>query len=98
MVQEGLLDEVRTEYSSGRRRATAAMAIGYKELLPWLSGTDTAEACLLRIKQETCRYAKRQGTWFRRNQQIEWIMRDEICSETRIFEMCQKMIAKWDAL
>ena len=98
MVQEGLLDEVRAEFNSGRRRATAAMAIGYKELLPWLSGTDTAEACLLRIKQETCRYAKRQGTWFRRNQQIEWIMRDEICSETRIFEMCQKMIAKWDAL
>ena len=98
MVENGLLDEVREEYSSGRRRATAAMAIGYKELLPWLSGEASAEECLLRVKQETCRYAKRQGTWFRRNQQIEWIARDAVCDETRIFEMCQKMIAKWDAL
>ncbi len=98
MVQEGLLDEVRDEYASGRRRATAAMAIGYKELLPWLRDEDTSEECLLRIKQETCRYAKRQGTWFRRNQQIEWIVRDADCDEERIFEMCQKMIAKWDSL
>ncbi len=98
MVQDGLLDEVRTEYTSGRRRATAAMAIGYKELLPWLRGEDTAEECLARVRQETCRYAKRQGTWFRRNPQIAWIMRDSVCDEARIFEMCQKMIAKWDAL
>ena len=98
MVADGLLDEVRAEYSSGRRRATAAMAIGYKELLPWLSGDASAEECLLRIKQETCRYAKRQGTWFRRNPQIEWIIRDTVCDEARIFEMCQKMIAKWNAL
>ncbi len=98
MVEHGLLHEVREEYSSGRRRATAAMAIGYKELLPWLSGAASAEECLLRVKQETCRYAKRQGTWFRRNQQIEWIARDAVCDETRIFEMCQKMIAKWDSL
>lgn len=98
MVQDGLLGEVREEYTSGRRRATAAMAIGYKELLPWLRGEDTAEECLARVRQETCRYAKRQGTWFRRNPQIAWIMRDSVCDEARIFEMCQKMIAKWDAL
>ena len=98
MVTYGLLDEVRAEYSSGRRRATAAMAIGYKELLPWLAGDASADECLLRVKQETCRYAKRQGTWFRRNQQIEWIVRDAVCDEARIFEMCQKMIAKWDSL
>lgn len=98
MVQDGLLGEVREEYASGRRRATAAMAIGYKELLPWLSGAEPAEEGLARVKQETCRYAKRQGTWFRRNPQIAWIMRDSVCDEARIFEMCQKMIAKWDAL
>ena len=98
MAEQGLLDEVRAEYESGRRRATAAMAIGYKELLPWLAGTDSAEECIARIKQETCRYAKRQGTWFRRNQQITWIMSDENCGGSGNFEMCQKMIAKWNAL
>ena len=91
MLEQGLADEVRAEFDSGRRRATAAMAIGYKELLPWLRGEEPLEEGVLRVKQETCRYAKRQGTWFRRNQQTEWILRDELCSESRIFEMAEKM-------
>ena len=91
MLELGLADEVRAEFDSGRRRATAAMAIGYKELLPWLRGEEPLEDGILRVKQETCRYAKRQGTWFRRNLQTKWIMRDEICSESRIFENVEKM-------
>jgi tRNA dimethylallyltransferase len=91
MLGLGLADEVRAEFDSGRRRATAAMAIGYKELLPWLRGEEPLAEGILRVKQETCRYAKRQGTWFRRNLQTKWIMRDEICSESRIFENVEKM-------
>ena len=94
MLEQGLCTEVRAEYTSGRRRATAAMAIGYKELLPWLEGREPLEDGIFRVKQETCRYAKRQGTWFRRNSQTEWILRDEICSESRIFEMTEKMFQK----
>ena len=91
MLRQGLADEVRTELNSGRRRATAAMAIGYKELLPWLRGEEPLEDGILRVKQETCRYAKRQGTWFRRNPQTRWILRDEICPESRILEFAEKM-------
>ena len=91
MLGLGLADEVRAEFDSGRRRATAAMAIGYKELLPWLRGEEPLAEGVLRVKQETCRYAKRQGTWFRRNLQTQWLMRDEICSESRIFENVEKM-------
>ena len=98
MVERGLLDEVRGEYESGRRRATAAMAIGYKELLPWLAEKAPLEECIARTKQETCRYAKRQGTWFRRNSQTQWIRVGENCSRSGIFEMCQKMIAKWNTV
>lgn len=91
MLELGLAAEVGAEYESGRRRATAAMAIGYKELLPWLRGAEPMEEGILRVKQETCRYAKRQGTWFRRNLQTEWIMRDGICSESRIFAKAEKI-------
>ncbi|HAG14081.1 MAG TPA: tRNA (adenosine(37)-N6)-dimethylallyltransferase MiaA [Ruminococcus sp.] len=98
MVEAGLAAEVREEYESGRRRTTAAMAIGYKELLPWLQNTDTFENAIARIKQETCRYAKRQGTWFRRNQQINWIDFSQNCVKCGNFEISQKMIAKWGAL
>ena len=98
MAESGLAEEVTEEYRSGRRRATAAMAIGYKELLPWLRGEEDFDTGIARIKQETCRYAKRQGTWFRRNAEIKWIIRDEICSDCGIFEISQNMIAKWNGL
>ena len=86
MLEQGLLDEVRAEYESGTRRATAAMAIGYKELIPYLEGEAALESCIQSIKQETCRYAKRQGTWFRRNEQIRWINRDGISESAEILE------------
>lgn len=98
MVARGLLDEVRAEYASGRRRATAAMAIGYKELLPWLTDGAPLDECIARTKQETCRYAKRQGTWFRRNSQTQWILQNGNCDRSGNFEMCQKMIAKWQTV
>ncbi len=94
MLEMGLADEVREEYESGRRRATAAAAIGYKELLPWLQGEASMAECIAKLKQETRRYAKRQGTWFRRNEQINWIYRDDICDNLGIFLKCQKIIAK----
>lgn len=94
MLEMGLAEEVREEYESGRRRATAAAAIGYKELLPWLRGEKTLEHCIAVLKQETCRYAKRQCTWFRRNEQIEWLLHDDICENMGIFQKCQKIIAK----
>ena len=93
MAEQGLVEECRAVYEAGGL-ATCAQAIGYKELLPWLEGREPLEDGLCRVKQETCRYAKRQGTWFRRNSQTEWIMRDEICSESRIFEMTEKMFQK----
>jgi len=94
MLESGLLDEVHDEYLSGRRRATAAAAIGYKELLGWLQGYEQLEEAVARVKQETCRYAKRQGTWFRRNKQTEWIMRDSECAESGFLEIVKKIIAK----
>ncbi|MBQ8920823.1 MAG: tRNA (adenosine(37)-N6)-dimethylallyltransferase MiaA [Oscillospiraceae bacterium] len=94
MLEQGLTDEVRAEFLSGRRRATAAAAIGYKELLPWLLGYVSLPGAIETVKRETCRYAKRQGTWFRRNPQTEWIYRDTVCPECGIFANAKKIIAK----
>ena len=98
MTERGLPAEVRAEYESGSRRATAAMAIGYKELLPWLRGEETLAEGLARVKQETCRYAKRQGTWFRRNAQTKWIMQDAACAKCGNFTEAQKIINFWGGL
>ncbi len=55
----------------------AAQAIGHKELYPALRGEITLCEAAEQLKQSTRRYAKRQLTWFRRNEQIRWIYTDE---------------------
>ena len=56
---------------------TAMQAIGYKELASSLRGECTVEEAASRIKQASRNYAKRQLTWFRRNDKIRWIYPDE---------------------
>ena len=52
-------------------------AIGYKELAAALRGETTLDRAVEQIKQSSRRYAKRQLTWFRRNEAIRWIYMDE---------------------
>ncbi|MGN0590193.1 tRNA (adenosine(37)-N6)-dimethylallyltransferase MiaA [Ruminococcus sp.] len=93
MVQQGLIEEARAAYAAGGM-GTAAAAIGYKELIPYLEGRAELADCIARIKQETRRYAKRQMTWFRKNEQIQWISRTEFDEAEEILLNCKKKIAK----
>lgn len=74
MVADGLVEEARAvlQASSG----TSAQAIGHKELAPYFNSQATLEECLDRLKQQTRRYAKRQLSWFRRNERIHWLYAD----------------------
>lgn len=75
MVSQGLFEEVSQLLRSGvPNRATALQAIGYKEAAQALSGEITQEEAIVRIQQESRRYAKRQLTWFRRNPAIHWLL------------------------
>lgn len=74
MVEEGLLEEVRTLLKSGLPRgATALQAIGYKEFLGVLDGTKTEAEAIAEVKLRSRQYAKRQLTWLRRDPAIHWI-------------------------
>lgn len=66
MLTDGLLEETKQLLDEGvfERSSTAAAAIGYKELLPYLAGNATLEAAVTELKTATRRYAKRQLTWF----------------------------------
>ena len=70
-MENGLLDELKMLLSMGFT-GTARQAIGYKELLPYLEGAVPLEICLDTLKQESRRYAKRQLTWFRRNENLSF--------------------------
>ena len=74
MLETGLVDEVKRLLQSGfRRGVTAPQAIGYKEIVAALDGETTIEEAAERIKTATHRYAKRQRTWFRKDNRIQWI-------------------------
>ena len=80
MLESGLLEEARMLGDKYSR--TASQAIGYKELSLYLKGQETQEEAKEKIKQETRRYAKRQLTWFRRNEKINWFdMQEENAAE-----------------
>ncbi len=66
MFQDGLEEGARCIYSQYGSEIAAFAAIGYKEFLPYFSGSETLEETREKIKQNTRRFAKRQLTWFRR--------------------------------
>ncbi len=94
MVEMGLIEEARQLWQSSPMK-TAANAIGYKELIPYFENEMSLNECIEKIKQETRRYAKRQLTWFRRNDSIEWIITDDFSKKCEIFEKSEKAIAKY---
>ena len=74
MLENGLVREVTALLEQGIPRTNTAMqAIGYKEIVEYLDGYLTIEEAVDKIKQESRRYAKRQLTWFRRNEGAIWL-------------------------
>ena len=72
MMEAGLAGEVRALLDSGvPRRCTAMQAIGYKEMVPVVSGDMAAEDAAAQIKLRSRQYAKRQRTWFRRDERAK---------------------------
>lgn len=76
MLEAGLVEETRRFFAE-HSAATAAQAIGYKELRPWLCGECSKEEAVESLKRETRRFAKRQLSWFRRDGRIMWISADD---------------------
>ncbi|MBQ8416640.1 MAG: tRNA (adenosine(37)-N6)-dimethylallyltransferase MiaA [Clostridia bacterium] len=75
MIANGLAEETLALEQDGvfAANGTAAQAIGYKELLGFLHGEESLDEAKERLKQATRRYAKRQLTWFRAKDYVQWI-------------------------
>jgi len=76
MLAAGWLDEARELYKL--RDCNALNTLGYKEIFEFLQGTMTYGECVGKIKTNTRRYAKRQMTWFRKDQDIHWFSPDDV--------------------
>ena len=74
MMEKGLVEEVSELIKMGiDTEATSMQAIGYKEIIEYLDGKTSLSDAVDKIKRESRRYAKRQLTWFKRNEKIHWI-------------------------
>ena len=73
MLENGLVDEVKSLINKYKELPTAIQGLGYKEVILYLKKEITYEEMVEKIKQETRHYAKRQLTWFRKNKEIIWI-------------------------
>lgn len=79
MLADGLVDEVHHLLDAGFRDGiTAPQAIGYKEIVSALEGDISLDEAVESIKTATCRYAKRQRTWFRKDKRIHWVDADAL--------------------
>lgn len=70
MMEEGLLDEVKSLLAF--KHLNALNTVGYKELFDYLEGHCTLEFAISEIKKNTRRFAKRQLTWFKKQEDILW--------------------------
>ena len=95
MLSMGLVQEANNFFGRLDSNKTAVQAIGYKELFPYLSGQISLEEALNNLKKATRNYAKRQLTWFRKDERIHWLYADELGLdgvEARAFELCDNFI------
>ena len=70
MIENGLLDEAKKLYPN--KNLNALQTVGYRELFSYFDGDFTKEFAISEIKKNTRRFAKRQLTWFKRDDQINW--------------------------
>lgn len=74
MIQHGLVAEVEKLVALGCHKELVSMqGLGYKEILAYLDGEATLEQAIEILKRNTRHFAKRQLTWFRREQDVIWV-------------------------
>ena len=94
MFDMGIVEEVKkvNQMNPGN---TASAAIGYKEILEYLNGNIRLNQAKENLKQATRRYAKRQLTWFRKDEKINWIYLDELKNHEEITNVSEEILKKF---
>lgn len=93
MFEKGLVDEVKQLLKNGvNPNCQAFKGIGYKEVVQYLEGLISYDACVDLIQKNTRHFAKRQITWYKRMPYIEWITIDSQTTEAEIYGMACNII------
>lgn len=93
MMEHGLLQEVQRLKEMGYQKDMVSMqGLGYKEIFDYLNGDCTLEEAVYIIKRETRHFAKRQLTWFRRENDVIWLDKSKYQYQDAL--ILNKMLAK----
>ena len=89
MIEEGLIEEAKAIFEF--RHYNSLNTVGYKELFEHFDGNISLEKAIELIKRNSRRYAKRQLSWFRRDEEIEWFHPDQ---EKEVLQYIEDKIKK----
>ncbi len=93
MIDTGLINEVESILSSGwKKELNSLNTVGYKEIISFLEGEISRERAVELIKRNTRRFAKRQMTWFRRDEKIIW---KEVDQKTDFDKLAEEIISEY---
>jgi tRNA dimethylallyltransferase len=87
MINDGLVEEVRL--LKGYSHVNALQTVGYSEIFEHLDGKISLAAAIEEIKKNTRQYAKRQMTWFKKENEINWV---NVKQASNIATMAQKLV------
>ena len=97
MLEQGLVKEIQDLLASGiPAKCTAMQAIGYKEFVNALEGNGTIAEAAADVQKSSRHYAKRQLTWFRRNKDMHWLIRETGEGSEEILEKARRVILDCD--
>ena len=96
MLEEGLVKEVEGLKREGCHRGMVSMqGLGYKEILEYLDGECSLEEAVYTLKRDTRHFAKRQITWFRRENAVTWLDKQQFdYDEEKILEYMIKELGE----
>jgi tRNA dimethylallyltransferase len=89
MIEQGLLHEAESLYD--QRQLNALNTVGYKELFDYMDGRWSLDEAVERMKGNTRRYARKQLTWFKRDEQVRWFHPDDKDDILRYIEESEKL-------
>ena len=91
MIDNGLIEEAKTLYA--HKELNALQTVGYRELFSFFDGNFTKEFAISEIKKNSRRFAKRQLTWFKRDENILWFdyLTDKLIIASKVSEKINKL-------
>ncbi len=97
MLETGLVEEIRQLLASGiPAKCTAMQAIGYKEFVAAIEGNGSIHLAAEEVKKGSRHYAKRQLTWFRRNRDMHWLVRQTGAGNEEILDAARQVLREFD--